>query len=307
MATLAILGPIASGRSSLALAVARRRTEAGHPTQIVAIDAFTAYRGMDIGTAKPSAGVRAEVPHHLVDIAEPWEPIDAQRFRDLARQVIADLHAHGVTPLLVGGSGLYWRAVVDDLDFPPTVPEVRARIEAWWRGDAFAAYAHLTELDPEAAARIKPTNLRRIVRALEVIELTGERFSTYDGAWDRYVSIYPDLEVAYLEPTSEQLRARIGERAQRMERDGLLDEAWSLVTLPVPLAPTAEQAIGYAEAFEVLDGRLDHTELATAIERRMWRFARRQRAWFRGDPRCLPPSQPAQVLARWSGTSPTGG
>ncbi len=299
MTTLALLGPTAAGKSALALAVARRRTAAGLPTEIVAVDAFTVYRGMDIGTAKATPEERAEVPHHLVDVLEPWERVDVVAFRDRARVTIARLRERGVTPLLVGGSGLYWRAVVDPLDFPPTEAAVRTRIEAWWGGDAYAAYAHLTELDPDAAQRIQPNNLRRIVRALEVIELTGQRFSTYDGAWQRYDSIYDDLEVAYLEPTTALLRTRIRQRAQQMVDAGLLDEVWGLSMLPVPLSATAEQAIGYAEALAVLEGRLDHTELAEAIDRRTWRYARRQRAWFRADPRCQPSSEPAEVVARW--------
>lgn len=299
MRTLAIVGPTASGKSALALQVARRRTADGFPTEVVAVDAFTVYRGMDIGTAKASPEERAEVPHHLVDVLEPWERVDVVSFRDRARATIGELRERGVTPLLVGGSGLYWRAVVDPLDFPPTEPAVRARIEAWWGGDAYAAYAHLTELDPDAAGRIQPNNLRRIVRALEVIELTGQRFSTYDGAWQHYGSIYDDLEVACLEPPSALLRTRIAERARQMVDAGLLDEVWGLSMLPVPLSATAEQAIGYAEALAVLEGRLEHTDLADAIEKRTWRYARRQRAWFRADPRCRPPSEPTEVLARW--------
>ncbi len=303
MVTLAIVGPTASGKSALALEVARRRTGAGLPTEIVAVDAFTVYRGMDIGTAKATVEERAEISHHLVDVLEPWERVDVVSFRDRARATIAGLRERGVTPLLVGGSGLYWRAVVDPLDFPPTEPAVRSRIEAWWGGDAYAAYAHLTELDPDAAQRIQPNNLRRIVRALEVIELTGQRFSTYDGAWQRYASIYGDLQVAYLEPPSVLLRTRIARRAEQMVEAGLLDEVWGLSMLPVPLSATAEQAIGYAEALAVLEGRLDHNELAEAIDKRTWRYARRQRAWFRTDPRCRPPSVPAEVLARWCTTA----
>lgn len=300
MRTLAIVGTTASGKSALALKVAARRTAAGLPTEIVAVDAFTVYRGMDIGTAKPTVAERAEIPHHLVDVLEPWERVDVVSFRDRARATVAQLQERGVTPLLVGGSGLYWRAVVDPLDFPPTEPAVRARIEAWWGGDTYAAYAHLSELDPDAARRIQPRNLRRIVRALEVIELTGQRFSTYDGAWQRYESIYDDLEVAYLEPPTTLLRTRVAQRARQMVDAGLLDEVWRLSMLPVPLSATAEQAIGYAEALAVLEGRLDHTELATAIEKRTWRYARRQRAWFRADPRCRPPSTADEVVARWS-------
>lgn len=299
MPVLAIVGPTASGKSSLALEVARRRIAAGQPTELVAVDAFTAYRHMDVGTAKPSPAERAEVRHHLLDLREPWEHLSVAEFQVLARAAIRDVQAGGATPLLVGGSGLYFRAVVDHLIFPPTDATVRARIERRWALDPPAAHAHLAFVDPDAAARIDPGNLRRTVRALEVIELTGQRFSTYDDAWDRYDSVYPDLEVAYLEPTSAELRARIRARADAMVAAGLVEEARGLRALGRPLSRTAEQAIGYAEAFDVLNGRLAETALVDAIATRTWRYAKRQRSWFRADPRCVPTSV-AATLRRWA-------
>lgn len=286
---LAIVGPTASGKSGLALAVARQRTAAGRPTELVAVDAFTIYRGMDIATASPSAAERAEVPHHLVDVLEPWEELTVAAFQRLARDAIADVRERGATPLLVGGSGLYWRAVVDDLRFPPTDPAVRAALEVRWRDRPLDAHAHLASLDPAAAERIDPANLRRTVRALEVIELTGGRFSHHhDDGWRRFDSVVGTLSVAYLEPEAERLRERITTRAATMVAGGLLDEARALRGLPKALSRTAAQAIGYAEAFAVLDGELPGDQLATAIARRTWRYARRQRAWFRADPRCEP-------------------
>lgn len=287
---LAVVGPTASGKSALAMDVVRRRLRAGRPTELVAVDAFTIYRGLDLGTATPSPAERAEVPHHLVDVLEPWEELTAARFQRLARAAIADVEARGATPLLVGGSGLYWRATVDDLRFPPTDDVVRRRIEERWQGRPAAAHAHLAALDPAAAARIDPTNLRRTVRALEVIELTGGRFSAFDDGWDRYDSVVGDLEVAYLEPEATLLRERIAVRAARMVEDGLLAEAAALRALPRPLSRTASQAIGYAEAFAVLDGELPADQLARTIAHRTWRYARRQRSWFRADPRCRPTS-----------------
>ena len=141
---LAILGPTASGKSSLAIDVAEARSAAGDPTEIVAIDAFTVYRGMDVGTAKPDAAARARVAHHLIDVLDPAEALTVVRFRDLARAAIADVHARGATPLLVGGSGLYWRAVVDDLAFPPTDPGLRRAIEVRYDGDRDAAHSDLS-------------------------------------------------------------------------------------------------------------------------------------------------------------------
>jgi tRNA dimethylallyltransferase len=297
---LAIVGPTASGKSALALDVARQRTAAGRPTELVAVDAFTIYRGMDIGTASPSAAERAEVVHQLVDVLDPWEELTVAAFQRLARVAIADVRARGATPLLVGGSGLYWRAVVDDLRFPPTDPLVRERLEQRWHERPLAAHAHLASLDPAAADRIDPANLRRTVRALEVIELTGTRFSTFDDGWRRFDSVVGPLTVAYLEPEGTALRERIGARATAMVAGGLLEEARALRVLPRPLSRTAAQAIGYAEAFAVLDGALPVGELAAVIARRTWRYARRQRAWFRADPRCEP-TDPVAARRRLAG------
>lgn len=293
---LAVVGPTASGKSSLALEIARRRTAAGQPTELVAVDAFTVYRGMDVGTAKPSVADRAEVPHHLVDVLDPREDLSVAGFQRLARATIASIVDRGATPLLVGGSGLYWRATVDPLRFPPTDATVRATIEERWADDPPAAHDHLAALDPAAAARIGPGNLRRTVRALEVLELTGERFSAFDDAWSRYEAVYDPLHVAYLEPEAALLRERIRTRADQMVADGLLDEAAALRAAG-DLSRTARQAIGYAEAFAVLDGQAPADDLAATIAHRTWRYARRQRSWFRADPRCQPPSPPAVALA----------
>ena len=281
---LAIVGPTASGKSSLALDVARERGD----IEIVAVDAFTIYRGMDIGTAKPSPVEREAVPHHMVDVADPTQEVSVAEFQSAARHIIARLLEQGRTPLLVGGSGLYFRAVVDDLVFPPTDPDVRAEIRARYRDRPEDAHAQLTELDQEAAAKIDPGNLRRSVRALEVIRLTGQRFSAYSRAWESYRSVYAGLEVAYLEPSTEVLRERIGRRAQRMVERGLVEEAAHLREQYGRLSKTARQAIGYQEAFAVLDGELAEDELTDAISTRTWRYAKRQRSWFRRDPRCEP-------------------
>lgn len=295
---LALLGPTAAGKSGLAVEVARRRTAAGRHTEIVAVDAFTVYRGMDVGTAKPSAAVRAEVPHHLVDVLEPADELTVAAFQRLARTAVEALRARGVSPLLVGGSGLYWRAVVDDLAFPPTDAAVRSRLELRYADDPAAAHAALARLDPTAAEGIAPQNLRRSVRALEVIELTGVPFSHFGDAWQRYEPRYEPLETAYLEPAADVLRARIGERAAAMLDAGLLDEAAAL-RAETALSRTAQQAIGYAEAFAVLDGAAPRDGLAERIAARTWRYARRQRSWFRRDPRCVP-TDADEVRRRWT-------
>lgn len=290
---LAIVGPTASGKSGLALDVAGSRPDGS--VEIVAVDAFTVYRGMDVATAKPSPEDRRQVPHHLVDVLEPTEDLTVAEFQRLARAAIDGILDRGATPLLVGGSGLYFRAVVDDLRFPPTDPDARAVIEQRWACDPDGAWRHLQGLDPAAAAKIDPANLRRTVRALEVIELTGERFSGFADAWDDFDSIYPGLDVAYLEPGTDELRARIDHRSQAMVEAGLLGEAQRLQGSD--LSRTAAQAIGYREAFDVLEGRAPVEELAERIADRTWRYARRQRSWFRRDPRCRP-EDPDTVLLR---------
>jgi tRNA dimethylallyltransferase len=295
---LALLGPTASGKSAVALAVAEARSAGGAPTEIVAIDAFTVYRGMDIGTAKPDLAARARFPHHLVDVVDPAEELTVVRFRDLARSAIAEVHARGATALLVGGSGLYWRAVVDDLAFPPTDAALRRRIEQRIGGDAAAAHAELALRDPVAADDIGARNLRRIVRALEVIELTGQRFSEWDDAWRRYGSVYADLTVALLDPPTDVLRAAIDARARGMVAAGLVEEVERLRSSP--RSRTAAAAIGYAEAESVLEGRLASADLPQAIADRTWRYARRQRSWFRADPRCVA-TAPEAVVSGWAG------
>ncbi|MBW3562712.1 MAG: tRNA (adenosine(37)-N6)-dimethylallyltransferase MiaA [Actinobacteria bacterium] len=289
---LALVGPTASGKSDVAVDVARTRG-----AEIVAADAFTIYRGMDIGTAKPSVAIREQIAHHLVDVLDPSEDASVAWFQARAREAIADVRARGHDALLVGGSGLYLRAVVDDLTFPPTDPGVRARIRERFAERPEDAHAELTERDPAAAAKIDPSNLRRSVRALEVIELTGERFSSYDDAWDDYRSVYEDLDLRGIDRPTPELRDRIRRRAERMVEEGLLDEAGDL--LGRDLSRTARQAIGYAEAFAVLRGDLAEEELVERIRSRTWRYAKRQRSWFRNDPR-IAWASPDEILAAWT-------
>lgn len=280
----AIVGPTGSGKSRVAM---ERATRDHAGMEIVAIDAFTIYRGMDIGTAKPTPEDRAAVPHHMVDVLDPDQDVTVAWFQRRAREAIAGIHARGDTALLVGGSGLYFRAVVDDLRFPPTDPDVRSALEDRWRSDPVAGHAHLDSLDPAAATKIEPDNLRRTVRALEVIELTGQLFSSFAAAWEDHRSIYADLQVTYLEPDADDLRATIRKRADAMVDAGLVEEAASLrQRFPDGLSTTARQAIGYGEAFAVLDGQDPREGLAERIWRRTWTYARRQRSWFRRDPRC---------------------
>lgn len=292
-AVLAVVGPTAAGKSAVVMAAA-----ADDPrVEVVAVDAFTVYRGMDVGTAKPSAADRAAVTHHCIDLLEPTELVDVAWFRDRARTAIAGVHARGGVPVLVGGSGLYFRAVVDDMRFPPTDEATRRRLELRWADRSAEAHATLVALDPAAAASIEPGNLRRTVRALEVIELTGQPFSAWSGTPHR--SVVGDLVVVHLDPPREVLRDRIGRRTDAMLDHGLVAEAAELRRRHGTLSRTARQAIGYAEAFAVLDGDLPGDGLADAVSTRTWGYARRQRSWFGRDPRGGDPARDhREALAR---------
>jgi tRNA dimethylallyltransferase len=277
---LALVGPTGAGKSALALEAAERLG-----AEIVAVDAFTVYRGMDIGTAKPSQAERARVQHHGVDLLHPGEECTVEWFQRALRVAIDGVLARGGLPLLVGGSGLYFRAVVDALEFPPTDPGVREAVERRYGGAAGAAHAALRRLDPPAAARMEPGNYRRAVRALEVLELTGRPFSDWRRAWDRYDPVYPGLAVVGVDVARERLDELLGERVDAMMAAGLLDEVRGLRGDPRGLGHTARQAIGYAELLEHLDGTIDLDGAVVATKRRTRRYARRQARWFAGDPR----------------------
>jgi tRNA dimethylallyltransferase len=274
----AIVGPTAVGKTSIALDVAEKLD-----AEIVSMDSMQIYVGMDVGTDKATDEMRARVPHHLLDLRSPMHELTVAEFQTLARDAIDDIRAHGKLPLLVGGSGLYFRAVVDDLRFPPRSPEVRAELEEEAeRIGARALHSRLNELDPVAAGRIEPDNLRRTVRALEVIELTGRPFSDNDS-WDRYESRY-DLKVAGLTRPRPELFFRIDERALAMVERGLLEEVERL--RPDGFGPTARQALGYRQVLEAAPGSTTF-ELVGQIARATRRFARRQESWFRADPRIV--------------------
>ena len=285
---LALVAPTASGKTDLAIAAAR----AFGDVEIVSIDSMQVYRGMDIGTAKVDAAIRAEIPHHLIDVIDPWEDWSVQRFQAEARAAVAAIEARGHRALLVGGTGLYVQAVLDDLRFPGEDLELRAAIEARTAepGGVAAAYARLESLDPLAASRIDPHNVRRIVRALEVIERTGEAFSSFGPGLDRYGPTAFPVRIAGLWLPRDVTNARIADRFAAMRTGGLVAEVERLRADPRGWSRTARQAIGYKE----LEGALDATgpdreaALAEAFDtavRRTRSFARRQRMWFRRDPR----------------------
>ena len=276
---LALVGPTASSKSEAAVGVAEALG-----AEIVSVDSTTVYRRMDVGAAKPEAALRARVPHHLIDVADPSETFTVARYQQLAREALAAIRGRGRRVLLVGGSGLYFRALVDDLRFPPTDAGARAELEreAAVVG-ARSLHRRLEEMDPVAAGRIEPDNVRRTIRALEVTTLTGEPFSSFSQAWDRYPA--GRVRAAGVEVPREVLYRRVEARVVEQLEHGLLDEVRGLLDDGLGEWITARQAIGYAEMTRHLKGDLPLQEAVALTVRRTKALARRQMAWFRRDPR----------------------
>jgi tRNA dimethylallyltransferase len=249
--------------------------------ELVSVDSMQVYRGMDIGTAKPTATERAEVPHHLIDIADPAEDFSVAQFQAEFREVVEGIEARGGRALLVGGTGLYLRAVIDDLELPGRHPDVRAALED--EPDTVALHRRLTELDPVAASRMEPTNRRRVVRALEVTVGSERPFSSYGPGLEAYPSTRFTL-IGLSRPV-EEVASRIEARYTRQVDDGFVDEVRGLRARTEGLARTARQALGYRELLAHLDGELGLDLAIDLAVRRTRRFARRQRVWFRRDPR----------------------
>ena len=302
---LAIVGPTASGKSAVALAVATALDD----VEIVSLDAMQVYRGMDIGTAKPSPAERTAVRHHLVDVADPSEEWSVRATQAAARAAVADIEARGRRALLVGGTGLYVRAVVDGLHVPPRDVDVRAALEreAATATGLARAYRRLETADPLAASRIEPGNRRRIVRALEVLETTGRPFSSFGPGLTEYGLPAFDVGLVGVWLPRAELGRRIADRFCAMRAEGLEAEVRALAARSRGLSRTAAQAIGYKEMLSHLAGEIaspaDAFELAV---RRTRQFARRQRVWFRRDPRIRwvgtarnPHDLAAVVLALW--------
>ena len=273
---VAIVGPTAAGKSALAMALAQQQDG-----EIVNADSMQLYRGMDIGTAKPSAADRACVPHHLLDVLSVSEPGSVAVFQQQARAAIADILGRGRLAILVGGSGLYVRAVLDDFEFPGTDPAVRARLETELAelGPA-GLHARLARADPGAAAAILPTNGRRVVRALEVIELTGRPFTATLPGQRPFL---PSVRIGLLVPRDVLVR-RISDRVDRMWTQGLVDEVQGLLLQGLANGRTAGRALGYQQAMDQLAGRCDEAEAKAATVKATVAFARRQLTWFRRDP-----------------------
>ncbi|MFG1964434.1 tRNA (adenosine(37)-N6)-dimethylallyltransferase MiaA [Nonomuraea sp. NPDC049028] len=270
---IAVVGPTAAGKSDLAVDLALRLGG-----ECINADSMQLYRGMDIGTAKLSPAEQRGVPHHLLDIWDVTETASVAEYQKLVRPLIESLAA----PVLVGGSGLYVRAAIDDLDFPGTDPEIRARLEAELaeRGPA-PLYERLREADPAAASAILPSNGRRIVRALEVIEHSGRPFS---ATMPSFEALYPSVQIG-LEVPRPELDERIEVRVGRMWAAGLVDEVRALLGQGLTEGRTASRALGYAQVARFLDGEWTEEQAFAETVRATRRFARRQESWFRRDPR----------------------
>lgn len=302
---VAVVGPTGTGKSALSLDLAERLRAAGRDAEIVNADAMQLYRGMDIGTAKLPVAERRGIPHHLLDVLEPRDEASVARYQVEARAVIDGILARDAVPILVGGSGLYVSSVLYDFRFPGTDADVRARIEAALEAEGPGMlHRRLREVDPVAAEAIGAANGRRLVRALEVIELTGEPFGAGLGAeerpWRPSVTLGLRLERSVL---VERLDARVG----GMWRDGLVAEVEGL--LPAGLGVTASRAIGYAQAATQLAGDLTEAEAVEQAALLTRKYARRQVSWFGrfADTVWLDADDPARVDAAWAATTLAAG
>ncbi|WP_406692181.1 tRNA (adenosine(37)-N6)-dimethylallyltransferase MiaA [Saccharopolyspora sp. ID03-671] len=275
---VAVVGPTATGKSDLAVALAERLDG-----EVINADAMQLYRGMDIGTAKLTSDERRGIPHHQLDVLDVTETASVAAYQRAARADVEDVLARGRTPILVGGSGLYVQAVVDDLTFPGTDPQVRQKYEdELARLGPVALHRRLAELDPAAATAILTSNGRRIVRALEVIEITGEPFSANlpTPGPARYGTVLIGLD-----RPAEDLDDRVDERVTRMFDAGLADEVRHLEEQGLRHGRTASRALGYQQVLAEFDGAGDMTAAAAETARLTRRFVRRQRSWFRRDDR----------------------
>jgi tRNA dimethylallyltransferase len=268
---LLLAGPTAVGKSEVALLLAGRLGG-----EIISVDSMQVYRGLDIGTAKPSGADCLRVPHHLIDVVEIWEPFDAARFLELARRAVNEIQDRGRRPILCGGTGLYFKAYLDGLgDSPPSAPALRAELE---RSPLPELLRELEQLDPATFEQIDRRNPRRVVRALEVIRLTGRPFSDQRAAWPGESAAGA---VFALRRDAADLRARIDARVDRMFEQGLVRETESLLGRGLAQNRTAMQAIGYRQVVEHLHGTRPLADTIAEVKARTRQFAKRQMTWLR--------------------------
>lgn len=295
--TVVVVGPTAVGKSRLAVALARRFADEGIAAEIVSADSMLVYTGMDIGTAKPTEAERDGVRHHLIDIFPPARTATVAEFQRLARSAIADCRSRGVRPILVGGSALYIRSIVDDFVFPGTDPRIRARLEGELAEiGPERLHQRLADIDPAAAVQILPGNARRVVRALEVVELTGTPFQAGLPPF-RYAR--PEVMQIGLQIDRAVLDQRIATRVEAMWAAGLVDEVRRLADHGLRDGLTASRALGYRQVLRYLDGEISEKQARELTIVGTRKFARRQDSWFRKDPRIswLPFDHPELVQA----------
>ena len=276
---VAVVGPTASGKSSVAMAAAERLDD----VELVSVDSMQVYRHMDIGTAKPSSAEQARVRHHLIDLVDPTEEFTVAEFQRSYAEVSVDLARRDRRALLVGGTGLYHRSVIDDLDIPGEWPDIRGRLEREAaESGADVLHERLRSVDPAAADKVEPSNVRRIVRALEVCEGSGRPFSSFGPG----LGAYPPTAVTQIGLRWDRavLASRIEARVDRMIADGLVDEVRTIRD-STGFSRTAAQALGYKEILAHLDGETSLAEATELIVVRTRQFAVRQERWFRRDPR----------------------
>jgi len=294
---VAIVGATGTGKSDLALDIAELLIARGQPTEIVNADASQLYRGMDIGTAKVPVAERRGIPHHLFDVLDVTEDASVARYQTEARAVIDDIESRGATAILVGGSGLYVWSVLFDFDFPGTDPAIRERLEQRLETEGTGVLAaELREKDPEAFEGIDVRNGRRLIRALEVIEMTGKPFGAGLGAenrpWREHVMIG-------LQVPRDELTERLDARARAMFDNGLVDEVRGLIPIGLEDGVTASRSIGYSQALDVINGTATVDEAIDETATLTRRFARRQVSWFSRNPAIHwfdAPADPAEVL-----------
>ncbi len=272
-----IIGCTGCGKGSLARELARRTGG-----EIVSIDSMKVYRGMDIGTAKPSLALRQETPHHLIDVVDPQEEFSVAQYLALAEPAVRDIHNRNRPIFFVGGTPLYLKAMIEGLfDGPGADEKIRSRLQEIANSLGSAElHRQLAEIDPDSALRIHPNDSRRMIRALEVYELTGSTITELQTQWDRDRTKYPCILIGLRRDREDQSH-RTNQRAQRMVKEGLIEEVRSLVTSTGPLSTSARQAVGYAEMIRHINGEISLDEALELIKINTRHLAKSQRTWFK--------------------------
>ncbi|MGY3128487.1 tRNA dimethylallyltransferase [Agrococcus sp. UYP33] len=299
MTLIAVVGATGTGKTAASLDIADAVARLGGTAEIVNCDAMQLYRGMDIGTAKAGVDERRGHPHHLLDVLEPWQDAAVPAYRDAALGAIAAIEARGAVPILVGGSGLYASSVLYDFAFPATDAALRADLEAELEASGAAAmHARLAAVDASAAAAIGPHNGRRLVRALEAVTLTGEPFRV--GLPPEESLVRPTI-IQHVRADRAELVERLDARVARMWALGIVEEARALREAGIERGTTAQQAIGYRQALDQLDGRIDEAEAVERTQALTRRYARRQVSWFQRYP-AAPPMDATELARRAVGS-----